>query len=54
MLIRRRKLDEHLTGMIIVRVEFLVAMTLPYVFQRIYTLSVVINISLFYLNYSVF
>jgi hypothetical protein len=41
--IRRRKLDQQLTAMIIVRVGFLVAMTVPYVLQRIYTLSVVIN-----------
>ena len=43
MAIRRRKLDQQLTAMIIVRVGFLVVMTLPYVLQRIYTISVIIN-----------
>ncbi|CAF3578959.1 unnamed protein product [Rotaria sp. Silwood1] len=37
--IRRRKLDQQLTAMILVRVGFLVIMTLPYLLQRIYTLG---------------
>ncbi|CAF4193937.1 unnamed protein product [Rotaria sordida] len=37
--IRRRKLDQQLTAMILVRVGFLVVMILPYLLQRIYTLS---------------
>ncbi|CAF3691230.1 unnamed protein product [Rotaria sp. Silwood1] len=40
--IRRRKLDQQLTAMIIVRVIFLVVMTLPYVIQRFYTLSTLV------------
>ncbi|CAF1271016.1 unnamed protein product [Rotaria sp. Silwood1] len=39
----RRKLDQQLTAMILIRVGFLVIMTLPYVLQRIYTLSTSIN-----------
>ncbi|CAF3334510.1 unnamed protein product [Rotaria sp. Silwood2] len=41
--IRRRKLDQQLTAMILARVSFLDAMTLPYVLQRIYTLAVPTN-----------
>lgn len=41
--VRRRRLDQQLTAMILVRGGFLVATTTPYVLQRIYTLSVVIN-----------
>ena len=41
--IRRRKLDQQLTAMILVRVAFLVSMSLSYVLYRIYALSVVIN-----------
>ena len=41
--IRRRKRDQQLTAMIIARVVFLVVTTVPYVLQRIYTLSVTIN-----------
>ncbi|CAF4807382.1 unnamed protein product [Rotaria sp. Silwood1] len=37
--IRRRKLDQQLTAMILVRVGFLVVMILPYLLQRIYTIS---------------
>ncbi|CAF4702066.1 unnamed protein product, partial [Rotaria sp. Silwood2] len=37
--IRRRKLDQQLTAMILVRVGFLVIMILPYLLQRIYTVS---------------
>ncbi|CAF2567480.1 unnamed protein product [Rotaria sp. Silwood2] len=42
MAIRRRKFDQQLTAMILVRVGFLVAMTLPYVLQRSYTLTTLI------------
>lgn len=38
--IRRRKRDQQLTAMIIARVAFLVITTVPYVLERIYTLSV--------------
>lgn len=41
--IRRRKLDQQLTAMIIVRVGFLVVLTTPYVLQRIYTYVVYIS-----------
>ncbi|CAF1273913.1 unnamed protein product [Rotaria sordida] len=41
--IRRRKLDQQLTAMILVRVGFLVVMILPYLVQRIYTLSTLTN-----------
>jgi hypothetical protein len=41
--INRRKLDQQLTAMIIVRVGFLVTMTIPYVLQRICALSMIIN-----------
>ena len=41
--IRRRKLDQQLTAMILARVTFLVILTVPYVLQRIYTLSVIID-----------
>ncbi|CAF4787086.1 unnamed protein product, partial [Rotaria sp. Silwood2] len=37
--IRRRKLDQQLTAMILVRVGFLVIMILPYLLQRMYTIS---------------
>ncbi|CAF1195836.1 unnamed protein product [Rotaria sordida] len=37
--IRRRKLDQQLTAMILVRVGFFVIMSLPYLLQRIYTFS---------------
>ncbi|CAF4005039.1 unnamed protein product [Rotaria sp. Silwood2] len=40
--LRRRKLDQELTAMIIVRVIFLVVTTLPYAIQRFYTLSTLI------------
>ncbi|CAF5084844.1 unnamed protein product, partial [Rotaria sp. Silwood1] len=35
MSINRRKLDQQLSAMILIRVGFLVVMTLPYVLQRI-------------------
>ncbi|CAF3058028.1 unnamed protein product [Rotaria sp. Silwood2] len=41
--IRRRKLDQQLTAMILVRVGFLVIMILPYLLQRIYALSTLKN-----------
>ncbi|CAF0788469.1 unnamed protein product [Adineta ricciae] len=41
--IRRRKLDQQLTAMIMVRVAFLVVTTLPYVLQRIYSYVVYIS-----------
>jgi hypothetical protein len=39
MLIFRRRLDRQLTAMILVRVAFLVTVTLPYVTYHIYTLQ---------------
>ncbi|CAF0914743.1 unnamed protein product [Rotaria sp. Silwood1] len=39
----RRRLDRQLTAMILVRVAFLVAITLPYVIDRIYTIQVQID-----------
>ncbi|CAF1005625.1 unnamed protein product [Adineta steineri] len=41
--VRRRKLDQQLTAMIIVRVGFLVVLTVPYVLQRIYSNVVYIS-----------
>lgn len=41
--VRRRKLDQQLTAMIIVRVVFLVLMVLPYAIQRSYALSPLIK-----------
>jgi hypothetical protein len=41
--IRRRKLDQQLTAMIMARVAFLVVTTTPYVLQRIYTYAVFIS-----------
>ncbi|CAF4168941.1 unnamed protein product [Rotaria sordida] len=43
MIIRRRKLDQQLTAMILVRVGFFVIMTIPYLLQRIYALSAITN-----------
>ncbi|CAF1355017.1 unnamed protein product [Rotaria sp. Silwood1] len=40
--LRRRKFDQQLTAMILVRVGFLVIITLPYVLQRIYSLTTLI------------
>jgi len=41
--IRRRKLDQQLTAMILARVAFFVVIILPYVLQRIYMLIVTMN-----------
>jgi len=41
--VRRRKLDQQLTAMILARVAFFVMIMLPYVLQRIYTLTVTTN-----------
>jgi len=41
--VRRRKLDQQLTAMILARVAFFVVIILPYVLQRIYTLTVTTN-----------
>ncbi|CAF3864661.1 unnamed protein product [Rotaria sp. Silwood1] len=43
MVIRRRKLDQQLTAMILIRVGFFAVMTVPYVLQRIYALSTLTN-----------
>ena len=39
----RRKLDKQLTAMILVRVAFLVVLTIPYVIQRICTIQIQFN-----------
>jgi hypothetical protein len=39
----RRKLDKQLTAMILVRVAFLVVVTIPYVIQRICTIQIQLN-----------
>ncbi|CAF3102959.1 unnamed protein product [Rotaria sp. Silwood2] len=41
--IRRRKLDQQLTAMILVRIVFFVVMILPYILQRIFTLGIFIK-----------
>ncbi|CAF1438058.1 unnamed protein product [Rotaria sordida] len=43
MTIRRRKLDQQLTAMILVRVGFFAVTTIPYLLQRIYALSTLTN-----------
>lgn len=65
-LIIRRRLDKQLTAMILIRVAFLVSITLPYIVYRIYTYQIdvypddsimqllaTVTYTLFYLNYSV-
>ena len=41
--VRRRKLDQQLTAMVLVRVTFLFFTTLPYVLHKIYTFTVTID-----------